>query len=729
MTEKSKNILKISVWIFALWGMAVIICGPYAYNAGQKSFWFAVIELAIINGILFWIMNTAVDVKRKLCYLCLCVLLFTYIHSFLWAFCVGILYFILIYMTGNMFNRYIIGTKETNCVADILMGIIGVIVLIAVCSLFGIGMPAKLRLVLIVLFLAESIVFITGIRTHTIIPRKLFSTISAKADSGNSLLAASIVTAFLLQVGRANICLDYDSVWYGLRSSSMLAPYGGIYDKVISSSCVYVYSKGVETLSLPFNFETSYSFVYAVNLMLAAVCLYMMYKISNLFASTKLSLFIVLCAAITPGIMNMAVTAKSDIATLSLELMLIYFVLKFLKEKQCIDMIYAISACGFSYAFKATSLVFSTFIALISFIYILKNRHGILGFQKKQLLTIFFSTAGTCLILYRTFMITGYPITSLVTGVLTKIGFQPKYPFGHLAIDQFVQTSQNAFSVKKIFEFFLYPITEYTDHVIIAWPSMMFFCALLVVFCYIFFRIYKLLKQKQIIDDCESFILVVMVTLFILTLYSITAVQKPDGNYFMIFYAVVYLCFLFVIKTLPVPIKIFTPLIICCGGMCLISNWAWAIGLTPINLDRYGYYNHYEENKSKMQEIGISNICNYIKNENEKEITRTILYGSDPAELLYISGIADYWLDISNWGNKEIISSQEELCKYFDTINLDFFVFNKTLFAGDSVFQSRMTELAQDGKISILLEEGDNLLLSYNKSPKEVDSKLLDVLR
>lgn len=70
----------------------------------------------------------------------------------------------------------------------------------------------------------------------------------------------------------------------------------------------------------------------------------------------------------------MSVTAKSDTATLLLELMLIYFIIRFLKEKHFINVIYAISAFGFSLAFKPTSLIFSTFIALISSLYIIKNR-------------------------------------------------------------------------------------------------------------------------------------------------------------------------------------------------------------------------------------------------------------------------------------------------------------------------------------------------------------------
>ena len=326
-------------------------------------------------------------------------------------------------------------------------------------------------------------------------------------------------------------------------------------------------------------------------------------------------------------------------------------------------------------------------------------------------------------------MITGYPITSLITGLLYQLGFHPNYPFAHLNKTSLIATNHNTFSIKKILDFFLNPISEEMSHVIITWPTMLFFCAFLIVICNIIYKIYKHFKKEKLVDECESFLYFLTIILFVLTIYSITALRMPDGNYFMILYAVVYLSLLFVLKNLSISIKTFTPLIIFCGGMCLLSNWAWTVGLTPINLSRFGYYNHYEENKKEIQKLGITNICSYIKKQNKNKVTRTMIYEQySTAELLYIPGIVDeYRKDLITYGNAEILNSSESLCVYFDTISLDYFVFNKKQIERDNIFKTRMTELSKIGKLHLILEEGDNLLLSYNEIPKENDTKLINI--
>ena len=55
----------------------------------------------------------------------------------------------------------------------------------------------------------------------------------------------------LLQAGRMNICADYDSLHYGLRSEYILNDGDGIYEDLGSVNVVYTYSKGLEILLLP----------------------------------------------------------------------------------------------------------------------------------------------------------------------------------------------------------------------------------------------------------------------------------------------------------------------------------------------------------------------------------------------------------------------------------------------------------------------------------------------
>ena len=57
-----------------------------------------------------------------------------------------------------------------------------------------------------------------------------------------------------------NICADYDSLHYGLRSEYILNDGGGIYEDLGSVNVVYTYSKGLEILLLPISGLPSYSF-------------------------------------------------------------------------------------------------------------------------------------------------------------------------------------------------------------------------------------------------------------------------------------------------------------------------------------------------------------------------------------------------------------------------------------------------------------------------------------
>ena len=52
--------------------------------------------------------------------------------------------------------------------------------------------------------------------------------------------------------GRQNeYCLDFDTLWYGVRSEYVLDNGSGIYENPGMVGMAYVYAKGLETLTLP----------------------------------------------------------------------------------------------------------------------------------------------------------------------------------------------------------------------------------------------------------------------------------------------------------------------------------------------------------------------------------------------------------------------------------------------------------------------------------------------
>ena len=72
-----------------------------------------------------------------------------------------------------------------------------------------------------------------------------------RRSCGESAVTALILTAVLVQLGRLNLAVDYDSLRYALRSPFVLDNGRGIFEALGSANQVYFYPKGLEILTLP----------------------------------------------------------------------------------------------------------------------------------------------------------------------------------------------------------------------------------------------------------------------------------------------------------------------------------------------------------------------------------------------------------------------------------------------------------------------------------------------
>ena len=52
----------------------------------------------------------------------------------------------------------------------------------------------------------------------------------------HALNIAVIFTVLALLIGRCNLAIDYDGLWYGLRPDYLLNSGGGIYDRILAVS-------------------------------------------------------------------------------------------------------------------------------------------------------------------------------------------------------------------------------------------------------------------------------------------------------------------------------------------------------------------------------------------------------------------------------------------------------------------------------------------------------------
>lgn len=184
------------------------------------------------------------------------------------------------------------------------------------------------------------------------------------------------------------------------------------------------------------------------------------------------------CAAI-PGIMNMAVSAKSDSITLLYQLIIYDFLClaigKKEQGKQAVPwLLFAVAAYIVTLVFKPTALVFSTALGAAGLLCLLLGKNLKIGNKRGVCLWMLPLMAAAGL-WYRTWRITGVPITSIFAGMCEKIGFEVKYPFNFSRVIGDPWALSAGEKAERLMErlkgILLAPVGEDMDHVIIAWGT------------------------------------------------------------------------------------------------------------------------------------------------------------------------------------------------------------------------------------------------------------------
>lgn len=146
-----------------------------------------------------------------------------------------------------------------------------------------------------------------------------------------------------------------------------------------------------------------------------------------------------------PGIMNMALTAKADLITWLLQLIMLgcFFQYIHVYENHWIFLSGAAGSYFLSLTMKPTSLVFSTAVFGMMGLYLLwfwfHERGGAADLFHHMVRLIgslclpFGALAG---IWARTMKITGMPVTSVFTSIFAWFGFKMKYPFATSELPQ-----------------------------------------------------------------------------------------------------------------------------------------------------------------------------------------------------------------------------------------------------------------------------------------------------
>ena len=549
-----------------------------------------------------------------------------------------------------------------------------------------------------------------------------------------TLAAGWCALMFLIQVGRLNIALDFDTLWYGVRSQYIVAGGTGLYENPGLVGMVYVYSKGFEVLTLPLCDLASHSYLTFFNLWLAVLGIGAMVWNAVLLTGNrkqetekKLTYHSVLpgimAAVLTvsvPGIMNMALTAKADLITWLLQLIMLgcFFQYIHVYENHWIFLSGAAGSYFLSLTMKPTSLVFSTAVFGMMGVYLLWfwfHERGAAADLFHHLVRLigslclpFGALAG---IWARTMKITGMPVTSVFTSIFAWFGFKMKYPFATSELPQNYQEESTLHVLaRRIWQMLMQPQGEDMGHVILAWGTSLM--AVLIVMLVL----YGIFSKK---GDEQSHIwnaaLVIFFPFVIVSLISLSMLYQIDGNYFMLLYSMLILgaCRAMVyfkkIGFYPLASKCLAPLLVLNLIVTAISSWAWTAGFSEIHLLNKGRVNHRAQEQARMEEKGNTLIWQEVSQDPEN---RVIAFGTHPYCLQFPCNVESYKDITSPWGNVELVNSPEAFETYMAYAKTDY-VYAEAGYLGPGSWEwslDLLREQIRRGSLTDLFFENGNML-------------------
>ena len=556
-----------------------------------------------------------------------------------------------------------------------------------------------------------------------------------------TLAAGWCALMFLIQVGRLNIALDFDTLWYGVRSQYIVAGGTGLYENPGLVGMVYVYSKGFEVLTLPLCDLASHSYLTFFNLWLAVLGIGAMVWNAVLLTGnrkhgkesreagtekklTHRSVLPGIMAAVltvsVPGIMNMALTAKADLITWLLQLIMLgcFFQYIHVYENHWIFLSGLAGSYFLPLRMKPTSLVVSSAVFGMMGLYLLWFWFHERGAAADLFHHMIRRTGSLCLpfgalagIWARTMKITGMPVTSVFTSIFALFGFKMKYPFATSELPQNYQEESTLHVLaRRIWQMLMQPQGEDMGHVILAWGTSLM--AVLIVMLVL----YGIFSKK---GDEQSHIwnaaLVIFFPFVIVSLISLSMLYQIDGNYFMLLYSMLILgaCRAMVyfkkIGFYPLASKCLTPLLVLNLIVTAISSWAWTAGFSEIHLLNKGRVNHRAQEQARMEEKGNTLIWQEVSQDPEN---RVIAFGTHPYCLQFPCNVESYKDITSPWGNVELVNSPEAFETYMAYAKTDY-VYAEAGYLGPGSWEwslDLLRELIRRGSLTDLFFENGNML-------------------
>ncbi len=722
----------------------LLVRGILAQYRVREEYRAMMTELAVLFCLWVLILRLPVALSIRTIGTTIIMAIFLWIHRMLVPVVIAGIYMGYLCTAGGWLRYRLAGVKEKNLGREFLTGSLFVVCFFCLMSALGIG---RILYLWIFMLLTAGIMFLDNMfwknrfnggkdwirkiwSSRDVTSNRLGTAKRSWQKLYEACMAAAVLVFFCIQAGRMNIALDFDSLWYGVRSPYILDNGRGIYENMGTIAIVYTYSKGMEVLTLPLAALPSYSFGICFNLWLLVGILAMSYRIGKIYIGNWSKILVVFLASM-PGIMNMGITAKSDISTLYFQLMMIYELLLYLKgERQALW--YSLAAFFFSWTLKPTALVFSTAILGMSGIYLIVTKRLVFNWKGKEgriaIVTVALALAALIGIWARTLLITGLPVTSVFSSILTKLGFELKYPY---SVQKIPNSSSGMSkrqwvmdSLKRIYGVLLEPQGVDMEHVILAWGSV----GVLFLLCtWVMWYILKKKEHTRYERMLDGYLHTIFIPFFICSGISLVLLTQVDGNYFMLFYVLltIYVFRLIYrlngkglqrgIYGLMIPIILFSAVVTC------LTNWSGTIGFTPVSWSHKGYYDHKAEEQQRMTDTGNGTIWEIVAKDPK---TRLIVIGEHPAMLAFPCNTQSYLDIIGSWGNVVLVSTMDNFVEFLDYAQTDYIYAQAGFIKEEAREWSLTCDLIEYGILVPIYYEEGNMLAEVNVDGQQTEHSI-----
>lgn len=604
-----------------------------------------------------------------------------------------------------------------------LVGASAYIVFLCVLSLFGIGGFSMIAIATVSMAMLCGILYFwlhrAGYTPMIIIPLD-----SANEDHAFRAKRAWVYIAFsyilsmlMLQAGRMNIAIDYDSIRYGLRSMYVLDNGRGIYESLGFVNDVYFYPKGFEILTLPLNIPVSHGFILAFTWLVCIGVLFLIYEIVRMCSNRLMGVLACVLASAMPAIMNMSVSAKTDIVTLFFQLLAICDIVRLLnetkKEHATTKLMWAGSGIAFTLMLKPTSVYFSGALFLAMLIFLLWQRRLVIRRKDMAFVIVIPTILAVILVSYRTYILTGFPITSIFTSLLQEIGFQIKYPLAPSNIPSSVGAMegmsiglQNAL---RIYGIFIAPMG--LVHILIAMPTAVFGVMVL----YLIGSLVTVLRSK-----CEKlrFLYLCFLVMMAFSMYALLNLYQVDGNYFILWFALGIMVFCILQKDIlmgNMHLEGFSlgllPALIFAVMITMVTNWAGAIGFTPFSEQNFGYYDHRAEEEENSHLHGYGEIYEYLKYAKRSKV---VTFAYMPKGLEIPARVESYTDIVGSGGNTYLVKKLDIFKEYLDYMGIEYFFTDGNFLQEQDRAREVIGYMVEDGSLEKAVDCGVYALYRYH---------------